>query len=99
MDLQQTGRSYGSDVLARKRILIVGIGGLGIPAACALVRAGFADLGLIDPDLIDLSNLPRQIIFGESDMGASKVSVAARHLTAILPGAAIEPMQKSLDAA
>ena len=83
---------------ASKRILIVGVGGLGIPAACALVRAGFADLGLIDPDLIDLSNLPRQIIFGESDIGASKVIAAARHLTAILPGAKIEPMPKSLDA-
>jgi adenylyltransferase/sulfurtransferase len=61
------------------------------------MRAGFRDLGLIDPDLIDLSNLPRQIIFGESDLGASKVVAAARRLTTILPGAAIEQMQKSLD--
>jgi molybdopterin-synthase adenylyltransferase len=87
------------NVLASKRILIVGMGGLGVPAACALVRAGFADVGLIDPDVIDLSNLPRQIIFGESDIGASKVVAAARHLTAILPGVKIESMAKSLDAA
>jgi adenylyltransferase/sulfurtransferase len=85
-------------VSASKRILIVGMGGLGVPAACALMRARFRDLGLIDPDLIDLSNLPRQIIFGESDLGASKVVAAGRRLTTILPGAAIEPMQKSLDA-
>jgi molybdopterin-synthase adenylyltransferase len=79
--------------------LIVGVGGLGVPAACALVRAGFADLGLIDPDLIELSNLPRQVIFGESDLGASKVIAAARHLIAILPCARIESMPTSLDAA
>src|SRR5579859_6540308 len=84
--------------MASKRILIVGIGGLGVPAACTLVRAGFADLGLIDPDVIDRSNLPRQIIFGESDIGASKVIAAARHLTAILPGAQIESIPHRLDA-
>jgi molybdopterin/thiamine biosynthesis adenylyltransferase len=86
-------------VLASKLILIVGIGGLGIPAACALVRAGFADLGLIDPDLIDRSNLPRQIIFGESDVGTPKVIAAARHLAALLPAAKIESMAISLDLA
>jgi molybdopterin-synthase adenylyltransferase len=92
------GRKDASIVLASKRILIVGIGGLGVPAACALVRAGFADLGLLDPDLIDLSNLPRQIIFGESDIGAPKVMAAARYLTAVLPALKIESMAKSLDA-
>jgi molybdopterin/thiamine biosynthesis adenylyltransferase len=86
-------------VSASKRILIVGVGGLGVPAACAVVRAGFADLGLIDPDVIDLSNLPRQVIFGESDIGAPKVTAAARHLATILPGAKIESIPNSLDAA
>jgi molybdopterin/thiamine biosynthesis adenylyltransferase len=86
-------------VSASKRILIVGIGGLGVPAACALVRAGFVDLGLIDPDVIDLSNLPRQVIFGESGIGTSKVIAAARHLTEILPDAKTEPIARSLDAA
>ncbi len=86
-------------MLASKRILIVGVGGLGVPAACALARAGFADLGLIDPDLIDLSNLPRQVIFGESNLGTAKVVAAARHLAVILPRAKVEPMLLSLDAA
>jgi molybdopterin/thiamine biosynthesis adenylyltransferase len=85
------------NALARKRILIVGIGGLGVPAACALARAGSTDLGLLDPDLIDLSNLPRQVIFGESDIGTPKVIAAARRLAAILPDANIEPMPASLD--
>ena len=70
-----------------------------MPAACALVRAGFANLGLIDPDPVELSNLPRQVIFGESEIGAPKVSAAARRLAAILPGAALEPMRARLDAA
>ena len=87
------------NVLAIKRILIVGVGGLGVPAACALVRAGFSDLTLLDPDLIDLSNLPRQVIFAESDLGAPKVIAAARHLAALLPNARIEAVADTLDAA
>ena len=86
-------------MLANKRILIVGVGGLGIPAASALVRAGFANLGLIDPDVIDLSNLPRQIIFGAADLGTSKVIVATRHFQKILPDAKIESILTSLDLA
>jgi molybdopterin/thiamine biosynthesis adenylyltransferase len=69
-----------------------------VPAARALVRAGWTDLGLIDPDLIDLSNLPRQVIFGEPDLGTLKVIAAARHLSAILPQAKIEAIPTSLDA-
>jgi molybdopterin/thiamine biosynthesis adenylyltransferase len=85
------------NVLAKKQILIVGVGGLGVPAASALVRAGVANIALIDPDSIELSNLPRQVIFGESDLGVPKVIAAARRLAAISPGIAIEPIQASLD--
>jgi molybdopterin/thiamine biosynthesis adenylyltransferase len=68
-----------------------------VPAARALMRAGFSDLGVIDPDVIDLSNLPRQVIFGESDIGTPKVAAAAHYLNTILPGATIEPIAKSLN--
>jgi len=68
-----------------------------VPAACALIRAGSADLGLMDPDQIDLSNLPRQVLFGESDIGDLKVVAAARHLSAMLPSATIEAIPHSLD--
>jgi molybdopterin/thiamine biosynthesis adenylyltransferase len=61
-------------------ILIVGAGGLGIPAAMALARAQSSDLALIDPDQVDLSNLPRQVIFGTADVGTAKVIAAARAL-------------------
>jgi molybdopterin/thiamine biosynthesis adenylyltransferase len=85
-------------MVASKRILIVGAGGLGIPAACALARAGFTDLGLIDPDSVELSNLPRQVIFGESDLGSPKAIAAARYLAALHPDVRIEPMVRALDA-
>ena len=87
------------NVLAKKQILIVGVGGLGVPAALALARAGVENLALIDPDSIELSNLSRQVVFGESDLGVPKVIAAARHLAAISPGIAIEPIQGSLDMA
>jgi molybdopterin-synthase adenylyltransferase len=86
-------------VLSEKQILIVGAGGLGVPAALSLVRAGIRQIGLIDPDSIELSNLPRQIIFGESDIGVPKVVAAARRLKVISPGLAIESIHASLDAA
>ena len=79
--------------------MIVGAGGLGVPAALSLVRAGIRKFGLVDPDSIELSNLPRQIIFGESDIGVPKVIAAARRLNVISPGIAIESIRASLDAA
>jgi molybdopterin-synthase adenylyltransferase len=86
-------------VLSEKQILIVGAGGLGVPAALSLMRAGIRSFGLIDPDSIELSNLPRQIIFGESDLGVPKVIATARRLNIISPGLAIESIHTSLDAA
>jgi molybdopterin-synthase adenylyltransferase len=64
----------------RSGILIVGVGGLGVPAAMAAVRAGVPRLGLIDPDPIELSNLHRQVIYTVSDIGMAKVAVAAMRL-------------------
>jgi molybdopterin/thiamine biosynthesis adenylyltransferase len=85
-------------------ILIVGTGGLGVPAALALARAyaagasGLRRVGLMDPDPIELSNLHRQIIFGADDIGRSKVDAAARHLHRIAPRLAIEKFPRALDA-
>ena len=62
------------------RILIVGVGGLGVPALWALARDGARDLTLVDPESVELSNLPRQVIFRESDLGTPKVEAAARWL-------------------
>lgn len=62
-------------------VLIVGVGGLGVPAAMAAVRAGVPRVGLIDPDPVELSNLHRQVIYGVSDIGTPKVIAAERRLS------------------
>jgi molybdopterin/thiamine biosynthesis adenylyltransferase len=78
-------------------ILIVGIGGLGAPAALALARGGAPRLTLIDPDPVELSNLPRQVLYGESDIGAPKVEAAGRRLREFAPAIALETHRCALD--
>lgn len=67
------------------KALVVGIGGLGCPAAIVLARAGVEVIGIADDDLVDVTNLHRQILFDERDVGRSKVQAAARRLAAIAP--------------
>ena len=81
-----------------KSILIVGLGGLGVPSALALARArSVAHLGLIDPDPVELTNLHRQIIYNASDLGRPKVDAAARHLHEIDRELDIEAFSLALD--
>jgi molybdopterin-synthase adenylyltransferase len=80
-------------------VLLVGVGGLGVPVAMALARGGIPALTLIDPDPVDLSNLHRQVLFGESDLGAPKVIVAARRLREIAPATRLEAQVGVLDGA
>ena len=58
---------------------------MGVPAACALARAGATRITLIDPDPVELSNLARQVIYRESDLGQPKAEVAAAHLRTRFP--------------
>src|SRR5205807_1213698 len=74
-----------SDSTEGSSILIVGMGGLGTPAAIALARVGAPRLILIDPDPVELSNLPRQVLYREVDIGAPKVEVAGRRRGRELP--------------
>ena len=76
--------------MRRAGAVIVGVGGLGAPAAAALAAAGIERLGLIDPDVVELSNLPRQPTYGEDDLGQPKVEIAARRIRQRFPDLRVE---------
>jgi len=75
----------GQKKIISSKILIVGVGGLGCPAAENLVRAGIGTIGLIDNDVVNLSNIHRQSLYDSKDIKKLKVSVAAKKLKAINP--------------
>ena len=82
--LREVG-GQGQQRLKAASVLIVGAGGLGAPAALYLAAAGVGRIVLADPDVVDTSNLQRQIIFRNTDVGAKKVEAAAAHLRALNP--------------
>jgi len=75
----------GQKKLLSSSVLVVGAGGLGSPAAYYLVAAGIGRLGIADGDVVDLSNLQRQILHFTSDLGRPKVESAADKLSALNP--------------
>ncbi len=89
----------GQQKLKAARVLLVGMGGLGAPAALYLAAAGVGTLGLADPDTVSLSNLQRQVLYQTADVGRPKVEVAAERLAAINPHVAVETHAVWLDVA
>ena len=84
--LDRSKQLLGEDkinALENKVILVVGIGGVGGTALEALARSGFKKFILIDADVVDASNLNRQILFTSEDVGKNKVDVAKKHLLKI----------------
>ncbi|MBW8813701.1 MAG: molybdopterin-synthase adenylyltransferase MoeB [Caulobacterales bacterium] len=75
----------GQQKLKASSVLIVGAGGLGAPAALYLAAAGIGTILLADPDVVDRSNLQRQVIYTEEDVGRPKVEAAADRLHALNP--------------
>lgn len=75
----------GQKKLLNAKVLIIGAGGLGAPAALYLAAAGVGTIGIADADEVDLSNLQRQIIHTTADLGKAKVKSAAETMTAINP--------------
>jgi len=93
--LKNIGANGQKKILSTK-ILIVGVGGLGCPAAESLVRAGIGTIGLIDNDIVNLSNIHRQSLFSSKDIKKSKVNVAAKKLKEINPNTKIKTYKSRL---
>ena len=87
----------GQKKILSSSILIVGVGGLGCPAAENLVRAGIGTIGLIDNDTINLSNIHRQSLFSSKDIKKPKVNVAAKKLKEINPLTKINTYKSNLN--
>ena len=87
----------GQKKIFSSKILIVGVGGLGCPAAESLVRAGIGTIGLIDNDVVDISNIHRQSLFSSKDVKKTKVIVAAKKLREINPLIRIETYKSRLN--
>ena len=87
----------GQERVSGARVLCVGAGGLGSPVALYLAAAGVGTLGLVDDDQVELSNLQRQVLFSESDLGQSKVEVAARRIRALNPGVEIRAFDERFE--
>jgi molybdopterin/thiamine biosynthesis adenylyltransferase len=87
--LREVG-GVGQAKIRSSRVLVIGAGGLGSPAALYLAAAGVGTLGLVDDDTVSLSNLQRQILFRTADVGRGKVEVGAAALKALNPGIEIK---------
>jgi molybdopterin/thiamine biosynthesis adenylyltransferase len=89
----------GQQRLKAAKVLIVGAGGLGAPASLYLAAAGVGQLTLADPDVVDRSNLQRQVIYAESDLGKPKAAASADRLTGLNPHVAVRAYEGAFDAA
>jgi len=96
--LPQVGME-GQRRLEAARVLMIGAGGLGSPAAYYLAAAGVGTLRIADDDVVDRSNLQRQILHTEAGIGTPKVESAARTLSALNPRTAIEPVAERVGSA
>ncbi len=93
--LPQVG-AMGQRKLLNARVLLLGAGGLGSPAALYLAAAGVGTLGIVDFDTVDLSNLQRQILHRVETVGLPKVESAARTIASINPDVKVIPFRERL---
>jgi molybdopterin/thiamine biosynthesis adenylyltransferase/rhodanese-related sulfurtransferase len=89
----------GQEKLLKSKVLLLGAGGLGSPAALYLAAAGVGTLGIVDADTVDASNLQRQILHATSRVGTPKVESAAKAIADLNPDVKVEPYQERLTSA
>jgi adenylyltransferase/sulfurtransferase len=87
----------GQARLLASSVLLIGAGGLGCPLALYLAAAGVGRIGLVDDDVVDSSNLQRQILYGTADVGRSKVEVARARIEALNPDVEVDEYPLRLD--
>jgi len=87
----------GQMALLDARVLIIGMGGLGSPVAMYLAAAGVGHLVISDFDTVDLSNLQRQIVHGQADIGRPKVESAREQMLALNPGIQVTALNQKLE--
>lgn len=95
-----TPREHGWEAqlkLRNARVVVLGLGGTGSHAAWALAAAGVGRLHCVDPDVVELSNLSRQVLYEEADIGQAKVDVAARRLRGINSDVTISSDRKRVE--
>jgi len=95
--LAQVGEA-GQQRLLSSKVLLVGAGGLGSPAAVYLAAAGIGTIGIVDADKVDLTNLQRQIIHHTSDLGVEKVKSAQTKMKAINPDVTVKTYHERVSA-
>ncbi|MCX6291074.1 MAG: HesA/MoeB/ThiF family protein [Bacteroidetes bacterium] len=88
----------GQEKLKQTRVLVVGAGGLGCPVLQYLAAAGTGTIGMVDFDLIDETNLQRQVLYSTDDVGKSKAIIAGEKISSLNPFIKIDVFNKKLDA-
>ena len=88
--------TIGQKKLLRSSVLIIGAGGLGSPIAIYLAAIGIGNIGIIDKDIVEISNLSRQIIFANNDVKKNKSSIAISKLKKLNPDIQLKSYQKKL---
>jgi len=88
----------GQAKLKAARVLVIGAGGLGAPVLMYLAAAGVGTIGIVDDDVVSLSNLQRQVIFGTDDIGERKVDRAETAVARLNPRVAVETHMTRIDA-
>jgi molybdopterin/thiamine biosynthesis adenylyltransferase/rhodanese-related sulfurtransferase len=93
--LPQVGRK-GQLALKNSRVLCIGAGGLGAPILLYLAAAGVGTIGIVDDDVVDLSNLQRQVLYTQEDIGKPKAEAARKRLKGLNPGIDVTPYVQRL---